>query len=389
MDDRTLVIANGRVCTPFETLDKGMVVVREGRIAFVAPFNRRRLPEGAKVIDASGKIVLPGFVDVHVHGARGYDVMDGTYDAIDRISRFLARTGVTAFLPTTVSAPQERMLASARAVRESTERGVGGARPLGLHMEGPYINPERRGAQNVEHIRPPSIEEVQEVLRACGDRLRMVTLAPEMSGAMALISFLKERGIIPSMGHTNATFREAMAGFQKGVRHAAHVFNAMRGFHHREPGALGAILIRDDVTVELIADWVHVHPVSIRLLLRLKGSDRVVLITDSIRAAGMPDGTYELGGLEVIVRDGICRLKTGSLAGSTLTLNKAVGNVTKRLGLPLSESVKMATVNPARLLEIDDRKGSLEPGKDADIVVADRDMNISMTIVQGRIAFSS
>jgi len=379
------VIENGMVITPSETIEKGLVVFENGKITAVGQRNHIKVPKNAKVIDASDKIVAPGFVDIHIHGGNGRDVMDASYEAVKEIAKFLINHGTTSFVPTTISAPHPELLRTVKALKTAMEKGTDGAEVLGVHLEGPYINPEKRGAHDANYVRLPSIDEFEEIWKASNHAVKIVTLAPELEGSKVLIQRLRELGIVASIGHSNATYTQAVDAIKQGVRHATHMFNRMSGFDPREPGVVGAVLVHDKLTTELICDSVHVHPAAMKLLTRVKGSEKVVLVTDAIRAAGMPDGEYALGEKHIIVKDGISRLEPGDFAGSTLTMDRAVRNIMKLIGTPLQTAVKMATANPAAVINVDKNKGSLELGKDADIVIIDDEINVYMTIVKGKI----
>ena len=379
------VIKNGTVITPFRMIKKGVVVFKDGRIITVGQEKDVETPKEAKVIDASGGIVAPGFIDIHIHGGKGSDVMDASYDAINKLAEFEASHGTTAFLATTISAAHNDLLNAAKTVNVSMKKGTDGAEVLGVHLEGPYINPKKCGGQDSKYIRPPSVSEFREISKASNYAVRLVTLAPEVEGAKKLIVELRNFGITTSIGHSNATYSEVVDAIKHGISHATHTFNRMRGFDRREPGVVGAVLIHDELTAELICDRVHVHPAAMKLLTKVKGSSGVVLVTDTVRAAGMPDGKYKLGKRNVIVKDGVSRLESGGLAGSTLTMDKAVRNMVNLVGASLQEAVIMATINPAKVVGVDDKKGSLEHGKDADFVILDRDLNVCSTIVRGKI----
>jgi len=381
------VIKNGTLITPFEIIEGGAIVFRNGKIVAVGQESDIKIPKGTRIIDASGKIVAPGFIDLHIHGGKGRDVMEGSYEAINELTKFLASHGTTAFLPTTVSASCGDLLNTVKAVKAAIERGTEGAEVLGVHLEGPYINVEKRGAHNANYVRLPSIDEFEEIWEASNHAVKIVTLAPELDGSKLLIQKLRELGIVASIGHSNATYTQAVDAIKQGVRHATHMFNRMSGFDHREPGVVGAVLVHDELTAELICDSIHVHPAAMNLLTRVKGSERVVLVTDAIRAAGMPDGEYALGKQRIIVKDGVSRLESGDFAGSTLTMDRAVRNMMKLVGTPLQTAVKMTTMNPAVVINVDENKGSLEPGKDADIVIIDDEINVHMTIVKGNIVY--
>ncbi len=382
-------IKNGKVITPLRVIEKGIVIYKGKSISAVGQEDYVKIPREAKVIDASGKIVAPGFVDIHIHGSKGRDTMDSSYEAINELATFIATHGTTAFLPTTISESHKNLLNAITAVKTAMRKRTDGAEILGLNMEGPYINPEKRGAQDPDFIRPPSLKEFSEIWTASNRTIKIMTLAPEVNGAKELIYELQRLRVVASVGHSNATYTEVDDAIKCGIRHVTHTFNEMREFHHREPGVVGAALVHDELTAELIADNIHVHPASMKLLIMAKEPDRVVLITDAIRAAGMPDGKYKLGRQDVVVKNGVCRLESGEIAGSTLTMDKAVRNMVKSVGLPLQTAIKMATINPAKVIGDDRKKGSLEPGKDADILIIDENVNVYMTIVKGKIAYKS
>jgi N-acetylglucosamine-6-phosphate deacetylase len=386
---KTGVIENGIVITPSKIVEKGVVVFEDGKITAVGQKNRVEVPRNAKVIDASGKIVAPGFVDIHIHGGKGRDIMDASYKGVKEIAKFLVSHGTTSFVPTTISAPRPDLLKAVKPVKTSMEKGTDGAEVLGAHLEGPYINPEKRGAHDANYVRLPSIDELEDLWEASGRAVKIVTLAPELEGSKMFIEKLRELGIVASIGHSNATYVQAVDAIERGVRHATHMFNRMSGFAPREPGVVGAVLVQDELTAELICDGIHVHPAAMNLLTRVKGPKRVVLVTDAIRAAGMPDGEYALGKRQIIVRDGISRLESGGFAGSTLTMDKAVRNIMRLVGTPLQTAVKMATINPAMVINVDGNKGSLEPGKDADIVIIDDEINVHLTIAKGKTVYRS
>ena len=377
------IVIKGNVLTPREQIGGGSVVVEDGRIAEVS---EGKAPQG-RVLDFEGCYVVPGFVDIHVHGGAGEDVMDASDGGLDRLSLFLAAGGVTSFLATTNTDSHERTLKAVREIGEAAKRGTRGARLLGLHMEGPYISMERSGAQNRAHIRLPALDELGQASLEAGGSLRMVTLAPEVDGALEAVRWLASRGIVPAAGHTDATYDEARAGIEAGIRHASHLFNGMRSLHHREPGLVGAALDDERVTVELIADCYHIHPAVLRIVARLKGAGRTALVSDSIAAAGLPDGDYSLGGMKVAVRHGKSLLESGTLAGSTIRLCDAVRNMVEKADVPLREAVEMASTTPARVAGAADRKGSIAPGMDADITVLDRGLSVMLTMVEGRVIY--
>ena len=374
----------GTIVTPKEIIREGQVVVESGKIVDVGPWDGGFT---GRVLDFRGCLVAPGFIDLHVHGGGGNDVMDASHQGLDCLSGFLAAGGVTSFLATTYSAPQDDILAAAVAVKEAVREGTEGSIVLGLHLEGPYINPERRGAQNAAHIRSPNLEELDEVHRVAGGALRMVTMAPELDGALEAASWLRSKGIIPSAGHTDATYDEMMAGVEAGFSHVTHLFNGMRPFHHREPGVVGAALDDGRVSVELIADGLHLHPAALRLAAGRKGAGKTALVSDSVAPAGLVDGEYELGGERVRVEKGRCLLESGALAGSTIRLSDAVRNMVELAGSPIEEAVEMASTTPAGILGLAERNGRLAPGMDADLTVLDKGFSVRLTMVGGRVVY--
>ncbi|NLJ69482.1 MAG: N-acetylglucosamine-6-phosphate deacetylase [Firmicutes bacterium] len=364
----------------------GTIVVENGIITYVGSGADVPSAEGP-VLDAEGAYVTPGLIDIHVHGGGGGDVMDGTGKALEVMGQAFSRYGTTGFVPATVTASHRETLRAVEAVKAAAGKGTGGAQVLGIHLEGPYIDMGKRGAHHPDHVRPPSLPELEEIWELAGPLLRLVTLAPELEGAEAAIRRLRSWDVTVAIGHSNATYEEAMAAHVWGASHICHMFNGMRGLHHREPGVAGAALTCDGFSVELICDGVHVHPAAMDLVMRAKGPDKVVLITDTLRAMGLPQGRYQLGGLEVEVTKEAARLLTGELAGSTLSMARAVKNAVDLLGVSVAEAVRMASCNPARAIGISSRKGSLTVGKDGDIAVFDAELNPLATIVGGQVVY--
>lgn len=337
-------------------------------------------------LDASDCILLPGFVDLHIHGSAGADVMDATPESLEKMGRFLVRHGVTGFYATTVTASHSDTLEAVANVSRFVKSSQPiGARVLGVHLEGPYISPQFPGAQNPAYLRPPSAEEFEELLAA--GPVRLITLAPELQGADTLIAMALAAGVRVVLGHTAATYEEAVAGFDAGISQATHTFNAMTGLHHRRPGTVGAVLSDDRVYAQLIADGIHVHPAAMRILGRCKGPARTLLISDAIRAAGMPPGRYEMGRLPVIVQDGACRLEDGTLAGSVLTLDAALRNVMSATGWPLALAWPMTSLSQAQAMGVDNEVGRIRAGAYADLTLLDADAQVVATMVGGRLAY--
>jgi len=387
--NKRIIIINGTVVTPFQLINGKAIIVEKGKILEIKnedEMNTVILTE-AEVIEAKDKFVVPGFIDIHVHGSGGSDVIDGNYEAINQIAITHSRFGTTAFLPTTMTMDKNKIIRSLKTIYEAKLRGIGGAEILGVNLEGPYINPKKKGAQREIDIREPSIKEFTEFNKASGNLIRLVTIAPEMPRATELIKYLRKQGIIASVGHTNATYAQTQDGIKVGLSHVTHIFNAMRGLHHREPGVVGAALTSPELTVEIIADGIHIHPIVLKIITQIRENKKIVLITDSMRATGMKEGTYDLGGQEVTVNKGQARLKDGTLAGSVLTMDKAVKNMVSKVGISLPKAIQMASFNPAKSIGIDDKKGSLEPGKDADIVILNKNLETEVTIIAGKIVY--
>jgi N-acetylglucosamine-6-phosphate deacetylase len=335
--------------------------------------------------------IVPGFIDLHVHGARGHDVMDGTASALATISTTLPAEGTTAFLATTMTAEPAAIEKTLVTVRDfmQTQSKPQGAEILGVHLEGPFIAAAKMGAQPGDKIIAPDVALMRNWQALSGNTIKLVTLAPEMPDSHALIHYLRQQNIIASIGHTNATYVETVSAINAGCTHATHLFNAMRGIHQREPGAVTALLLATNVMVELILDGVHLHPAIVQLVLQTKGLDNIVLVTDAMRAKCLADGCYELGGQEVAVSKGEARLADGTLAGSVLTMSSALQNMLAFTGCNLADALRMVAENPAKVLGLFERKGSIAVGKDADIAVLDEDLNVVLTVCGGEVVYTS
>lgn len=384
-----LAIFVERAVTPQQEIAGAVVVVEGAKIVAVGPRDRVSVPRDARRFDATGLTVAPGFVDVHIHGAGGHDVMEGTPEALAAITAAVAMHGTTSFVATTVTASEPSTSRAVAGIADWMRSRQGSQPPitpeaeiLGVHFEGPFISPARRGVHPPECISAPSVELFERFLASAGGTGSIVTLAPELPGALELIAAARKAGVVVSLGHTDATFAQAISAIAAGASHAAHVFNAMRPFEHRETGVIGAVLTSPQVTAELIADGVHVEAAAMRILLASKGTRRVILVSDGTAATGMPDGTYRLGTFEVKVAGGVCRSADGKLAGSTLTLDRALRNVVD-LGVPLADAIAMLTANPARLLGLEGRKGALAPGADADIVLLSSKLEVAGVMTRG------
>ncbi len=340
------------------------------------------LPENA--------IVLPGFIDQHVHGAGGSDGMDGTIEDISIIASTLAKEGTTSFLVTTMTQSKDNILKALTAVKEYREKAnESGSRVLGVHLEGPFISSEYKGAQPLEFVQTPNVELFEDYNKASGDSIKIVSLAPEIEGAEDLICHLKERGVVASIGHSGAKFVDTIKAVQNGANCVTHTFNAQTGLHHREIGVVGSAMLIDELNCEIIADTIHVSVPAMTLLTKNKPSDKIILITDAMRAKGLPDGESELGGQKVLVKNGEARLESGTLAGSVLTMNRAIENMVNKVGVDFINAVDFATINPAKNLGLDKEVGSIAVGKKADFTIIDREFNVLLTIRDGKIIYKA
>ena len=374
-------IVNGRILMPDGIIDRKVLCFDERIVDIVTQ------PQmGAEVIDAKGNYVAPGLIDVHCHGFNGWDAAHGSAEELRKMSAWNVRNGVTSWLPTTPTlewGELERSFAAIRQVmKESASPGWTGAQVLGCHAEGPFISEKRRGAMRAQYILKPDIDRI----RPWADTIRLITVAPELEGATEFIRAARQLGIVVSMGHSDATAEQAFAGIEAGATHLTHTFNAMPELNHRDPGLIGAAMNDDQVYCELIADNIHVSHLLFPIMAQLK-SHRLVLVTDSIHLAGLPEGTYELMDVKMKVDADQCRLLDGTIVGSMLTMDRAVRNFVQYSGIPLWRAVNMASLYPARTIRVDDRKGALQRGKDADIVIADKDFNIRATFVRGECVY--
>jgi N-acetylglucosamine-6-phosphate deacetylase len=385
----TLLLAR-LLLTPLERIENAALLIEDGVIVALGRREEVRVPPKGRIVDFRDSTLAPGLIDIHIHGSAGHDVMEGSAEGLAAIESSMARYGVTSYCPTTVTAPLDRTLEALRELAKAVQRaekngdGAARARPLGIHLEGPFLSHARRGVHPPLHLQHPSIEMFNQMWDAAAGHVRMLTIAPELEGALELIANASQRGVCVSIGHSNATLAQALAGIQAGARHATHTFNAMRRLDHRDPGLLGPILTNRAMTADIIADGIHVDPIMLDLFVRAKDPAGAVLITDGISAAGMPDGTYRLGHFEVRVHGGRCE-SHGKLAGSVLTLDRAVRNMAQFAKVSFQDSVRMATLNPARVLGIEHRKGRLQAGADADIVVFSPAGEVVQTIISGMV----
>jgi N-acetylglucosamine-6-phosphate deacetylase len=383
-----LAIFAKKVITPDTVIPQGVVLV-DGKTILEAGsrsdvvFNE----EEFEVLRFENEALVPGFIDVHIHGACGHDVMEATRQAIAVVSKHLACHGTTSYLATTVTAPAIETIQAVESLGRLIPEDTGGARILGLHLEGPFISQEKRGVHPPEHIRLPSAGIFDELVKMSGGQVRLITVAPEVPGGLEFIAHIRSKGVLVSLGHSNATYEVARQAIQAGASNATHTFNAMRDFSHRQTGVIGAVLTDSTLWAELIADGVHVDPVAIQMLLRCKGHRRILLVTDAISAAGMPDGDYRVGSLPVKVSQGVCRANNGALAGSTLSLDRALRNTINYTGISLEEAVCMTSRNPAESIGVAESKGTIRPGCDADLVLLGDDLSVHATFCEGKLVY--
>lgn len=376
--------------TPLVLRSNAVVLIEDGRILAAGTRDEVTIPQDARVEDFGDAVLAPGMIDVHLHGGGGSDIMEATPEALARVGRQLARHGVTSYLPTTVTAPWDTTLSALDSLAQGIEHppqqldGEPCAQPLSLHLEGPFISHRRLGVHPPQHVLAPSLERFDAMWNAARGHVGWMTMAPECEGALPVIQSASRRGVVVSMGHSDADLAAARKGREAGAAHVTHIFNAMRPLDHREPGILGLALGDPELSAEIIADGVHVHPLMVSAFLRLKGAERAMLVTDAISATGMGDGTFRLGSFDVDVKGARCTTG-GKLAGSVLTLDRAVQNAMEFTGWDLQRCLRMASYNPARLLGLLPRKGVLEAGADADIVVFSESGEVRRTIIAGRV----
>lgn len=378
-----------RLFTPLEEISEPVVVVEDGRIVDIFSRTQKDAPSGSPLVDFGDAILSPGFFDVHIHGGAGIDLMRAPVSDLPRLGHFLTLHGVTGYFPTTVAAPLDTTYAVLERLADAIEApapsngDVVQARPLGIHLEGPFLSHKRRGVHPPEYLLEPTVPIFDRLWQAARGHVTMITIAPEIPGAIDVIAEAAKRNVCVSIGHSDSQLATARDAVAAGARHATHTFNAMRPLDHREPGIIGEVLSDDSITADLIADGIHVSPEVVKVFLHSKGRERAVLITDAISATGMPDGRYQLGPIEVDVKDGKCTAN-GSLAGSVLTMDRAIRNVTKFSDWSLRDAVRAATFNPARAVGLTKTHGVLKAGANADFTVLNSSGEVLKTIVAGR-----
>ena len=398
--DKTVALVGATAITPFRRANDCTLLLRGGKIVQMGRTREVDLPADAERIEMDGAFVLPGFIDIHVHGGVGFDFTDEDPAIFEKICRFHASRGTTSLLATIYPLPAGRFEACIRRLRYFCEAAGRHGILEGIHLEGPFLNPDRHGAIPREDIRPATVEGLNELLRLGGPWLRVMTLAPEIPGGMEVLraaAMAKMHGDNPyqslhlSIGHSDAGYEQIAEAIGNGLEGVTHIFNAMTPMHHRKPGVLAGALLRDELFVEVIADAVHVHPAMMQLLLKIKGHDKIILVTDAIRAAGQPDGEYNLAGQRAIVRDRLAYLADSpdTLAGSTQTMDRSLRMMVRYVGATLEQAAQMASLNAAQVLAWKFRRGILAVGKDADLVVLDADLHVRKTIKAGRVVYDA
>ncbi|THE10195.1 N-acetylglucosamine-6-phosphate deacetylase [Bacillus timonensis] len=385
-----MYITNLTIYSEDGILEKGFIEMDGEKIKRVGPMADFQASDKDEVITFDDSYsLIPGMIDLHIHGAGGADVMDATPDALETMTNLLPKEGTTSFLATTMTKTKDDIEAAIANIADfMPNQDLGAAEILGAHLEGPFLSPKRAGAQHPDNIINPDVELFKKWQSLSGDNIRLVTLAPEEPGGLELTSYLKNTGVVASIGHSDAVYDEVEAAIEAGVTHATHLFNGMRGIHHREPGVAGAVLLHDEVKCEMIVDGIHIAPKMVKFAYKNKGSEGSILVTDAMRAKCLGAGMYDLGGQEVIVNEERAVLKDGTLAGSILKLNDAVRNMMKFADCSLQDITVMTAVNPAKQINVFDRKGSIKAGKDADIVIVNEQLEVIMTFCRGKLAYS-
>jgi N-acetylglucosamine-6-phosphate deacetylase len=380
-----IIITGGIILTPRQEYKGHSLVLSDDKITAIVPDSVAVKETDAEVIDAKGMWVTPGLIDIHTHGADGFDTMDATPEALQGFGRFLSRHGITSFFPTTITASKDQIQAAIDNITQ-IDTDITGARIRGIHLEGPYLNPDHKGAQPEDQLRSADPAEYGPWI--AHDRVKLITVAPEIDGVLTMIEAGQARGVEFAVGHSGASYDMVRQAADRGLRQATHTFNGMLGLHHRRPGTVGGVLTDERIYAQVIADGVHLHPAIVKLILKVKGVEKTILISDSMRATGLEDGAYDLGGQTVIVEAGIARIPSGSLAGSTLTLDAAVRNTMQFASLSFQEVLPTATSVPAQAMGLQDQIGVLAPGAQADVVCFDADLKPCMVFIDGELRVS-
>jgi len=380
----SIAIVNGRIILPYTVIENGVLLIKDGKIHDVGNKDDISVPNNFEVINADGHFVSPGLIDLHVNGGGNGDVMDGTVESITKMRQTYIKFGTTGILPSIISAPNEKIIRAIKAIKSAMDLKVDGTKILGIHLEGPFLNENKKGAHKKEYLQEPSISVFKKYLEASNNTIKILSFAPELKGGKELIEFVCNKGIIVGIAHSGAFYEDTIEAIKSGVTYASHTFNGMTGMTSREPGAVGAILLSENVYAELIADGHHVHPKMIDIMIRVKGTDKTILVTDAMKPTGTSTTSFEIDGMKVFIRNGGSFNKEGILCGSVLTMNKAIKNIIDWTNLPVHSIVKMASLNPARAIGLDSNVGSIEIGKDANIVFFDDDFNAKRVFLEGK-----
>ncbi|OGJ91061.1 MAG: N-acetylglucosamine-6-phosphate deacetylase [Candidatus Raymondbacteria bacterium RifOxyA12_full_50_37] len=383
----SIALVGGTIITPFRVIENGVIVIQGTKIYELGKAKDVSIPHGCEVIDVSGRMISPGFVDLLVHGGAGRGFTDDAFDGFDAISDYFLQNGSTTILASLCAMPEAELLKNIRNLANyilgSPESNI-----KGIHMEGPYLNKEFKGAMNDEYLWKPTVASWKKMWEASKGLIKLMTTAPELPGVIDVMRAAANDGVVLSIGHSMATYDEIELAIDNGAAHVTHMFNAMKPLHHRQPGVALAAMLRDELKIELIADTYHVHPAIMEFLLKVKKAGGIILITDSIKPGGMHEGEeFEFANQKVRIKGGKAVLNDGTIAGSSLTLNKAVKNMIEHAGAKITEAIRMASLNGAKVLNLENRKGILAAGKDADIVVLDEEFNVEMTMLEGKIKY--
>jgi N-acetylglucosamine-6-phosphate deacetylase len=381
-----LALIGGTMITPFRVINNGGLIIDEGKIYEIGKSSDIKITDDCEVVDVSGRYICPGFVDLLVHGGGGFGFADEDKSSIAKVSRYFLEHGSTTVMASLYAKPEKRLLKDVSALADYIEANPD-SNIRGIHLEGPYLNKELKGAMNEGYLWKPSVESWKKLWDASRGKVKLMTIAPELPGAVEVMREAARDGVVLSIGHSTANYDEIEAAIDNGAAHVTHIFNAMKPFHHRNPGVILGALLRNELKVELIADTLHVHPAVMELVLKLKGANGIILVSDSIRAGGMHEGEYEFADQKVYMKNKKAVLEDGTLAGSTLTLNMAVKNMIETANARITEAVRMASVNGAKVVNMESRKGILAVGKDADVVVLDKSYQVDMTIINGKIEY--
>lgn len=390
VNNKPILLKGMQIYAEDQQIHTGYILLKNEKIVEYGTVDKLKTLKDCVEIEVPATFkVVPGFIDVHIHGTKGADVMDATYDALETMAEALPQEGTTSFLATTITqssaAIEKALIHTGNYIHD--QQVPGKAEILGIHLEGPFVNKEKAGAQPLQYIVDSNIEKLEQWNTLAKQNIKLVTLAPEIPGGLEMVKYLVNHNMIASIGHSNATYEEVVEAMKAGATHVTHLYNQMRPLHHREPGVVGAAVLHDELKVEMIVDGVHIRPEMVKLAYQQKGSEGIILITDSMRAKCLKNGVYDLGGQAVTVKDGKALLQDGTLAGSILKLKQGVRNIMHFTGCSLEEAIQMASTNPAKQLKVFDRKGSILVGKDADIVLLDEQDEVMMTFCRGKVAF--